>query len=210
VKNALIALAFLLLSCASLVQAERADRNKPTQIEADRASYDDLKQISIWEGNVILTRGTLTLRALRLEMRQDPEGYQYGTAFGSADSLAFFRQKRDVGEQYVEGYAERIDYDSKADKVILTIRATMKRLEGAVVIDEVHGNSIVMDNRADSYSVNSAASNAAPANAGGSTRVRGIIAPRGQSPLGAGAGVVPLKPATEVAAPPAPAPMAPR
>lgn len=209
-KNVLIALAFLLLTWVGFVQAERADRNKPTQIEADRASYDDLKQVSIWEGNVILTRGTLTIRALRLEMRQDPEGYQYGTAFGSVDSLAFFRQKRDVGEQYVEGYAERIDYDSKADKVILTTRATMKRLEGATVIDEVHGNSIVMDNRTDSYSVNSAATKTDPANAAGSTRVRAIIAPRGQSAMGAGGAAVPLKPATDVANPPAPAPVAPR
>ena len=79
-------LVFMLLAVTGLVQAERTDRNKPTQIEADRASYDDLKQVSVWEGNVILTRGSLIIRAQRLEIRQDPEGYQYGTAFGSANS----------------------------------------------------------------------------------------------------------------------------
>ena len=198
----------MLLPVAGLVQAERADRNKPTQIEADRASYDDLKQVSIWEGNVILTRGTLVIRAQRLEMRQDPEGYQYGTAFGSANNLAFFRQKRDVGEQYVEGFAERIDYDSKADKVILTTRATMKRLEGVMVVDEVNGNVIAMDNRTDTYTVNSMAPGTA--SGAGSGRVRAIIAPRGQSAVGAGAGALPLKAAPEVTNPPSPSPQAPK
>ena len=200
-------LVFMLLAVTGLVQAERADRNKPTQIEADRASYDDLKQVSVWEGNVILTRGSLIIRAQRLEMRQDPEGYQYGTAFGSANSLAFFRQKRDVGDQYVEGFAERIDYDSKADKVILTTRATMKRLEGVTVVDEVHGNVIAMDNRTDTYTVNSAASGTLPA-AGG--RVRAIIAPRGQSVLGASGSALPLKAAPEVTNPPSPSPQTPK
>jgi lipopolysaccharide export system protein LptA len=208
-KKFLCAAVFMLCVATGAVQAERADRNKPTQIEADRASYDDLKQVSIWEGNVILTRGTLVIRAQRLEMRQDPEGYQYGTAFGSANNLAFFRQKRDVGEQYVEGFAERIDYDSKADKVILTTRATMKRLEGVTVVDEVHGNVIVMDNRTDTYTVNGTV---AGSGTGGMTnpRVRAIIAPRGQSALGGGGSALPLKPAGQVTNPPAPSPEAPK
>ncbi len=209
-KKFLTVTALMLLACTGSVRAERADRNKATQIEADRASYDDLKQVSVWEGNVILTRGTLNIRAQRLEMRQDPEGYQYGTAFGSGSSLAFFRQKREVGEQFVEGYAERIDYDSKVDKVILTTRATMKRLQGATVVDEVHGNTITMDNRTDTYTVNSAMSTTLSGNGTNGGRVRATISPRGQPLFGTAGAPLPLKPASQVANPPAASPEAPK
>ena len=194
---------------ATTVFAERADRNKPTQMEADRALYDDLKQVSIWEGNAILTRGSLIIRGQRVEVRQDPEGFQFGSSFGSTDKPAFFRQKRDGGEQYIEGFGERIDYDSKLDKVILTGRATMKRLDGTAVVDEVQGEVIEMDNRTDTYTVNTASPGKNTANAAAPAgRVRATLAPRGQaapSTLGAPStsdAPLPLKSSAEVVNPP--------
>lgn len=191
-------------AAATTLYAESADRNKPTQIEADRAAYDDLKQTSVWEGNVILTRGTLMIRAQRLEIRQDPEGYQFGIATGGANNLAYFRQKRDGGDQYVEGFGERIDYDGKNDRVTLTTRATMKRLQGPTVVDEVNGAVIVMDNRTDTYTVSNAAT-ATP----GAGRVRATIAPRGQAAPAPGA-ALPLRSSPQVATPPAPSPETPK
>lgn len=201
----IVGLSTLLL--AMNVQAERADREKPTQIEADRASYDDLKQVSIWEGNVVLVRGTLVIRALRLEMRQDPEGFQYGTAFGNAERLAYFRQKRDAGDQYIEGYGERIDYDGKADRLILTTRATTKRLEGATVVDEVHGNIIEIDNRTDTYVVNGSAVGTTPTTGG---RVRAVIAPRIAPTQKTTQGGVILKSAPTISKMPPSSPVAPK
>ena len=52
-------------------------------------------------------------------MRADPDGYQYGVATAQPGKLATFRQKRDGVDEYIEGEAERIEYDGKADTVTL-------------------------------------------------------------------------------------------
>ncbi len=85
-----LALLIALGATAPAARAERADRNKPINVEADAMQYDDLKQINVFPGNVTLTKGTIVIRADRLVIRQDPEGYQYGTAYGNP---ATFRQK---------------------------------------------------------------------------------------------------------------------
>ena len=112
-----------LLSCLALtslsVFAERADRNKPMHLEADRGSIDDAKQISTFTGNVQLTQGTILIRCDKLIVAQDKEGFAHGTATGQ---LSSFRQKREGYDEYVEGYGERIEYDSKSEVVDLTAR----------------------------------------------------------------------------------------
>ena len=82
----------VMLCLAGGAWAEKADRNKPMNIEADSLRYDDLKQVSVFTGRVVLTKGTIVIRGDRLEVRQDPDGYQFGLATGSAEKLAFYRQ----------------------------------------------------------------------------------------------------------------------
>jgi len=171
----------ILLIAAALApfagRAEQADRNKPTLWEAESSRHDDLNQVSILEGNVVITRGTFVLRAQRVEIRQDPEGYQYGVATGTANAPASFRQRRDGGdEQFVEGDAQRINYDGKADSVTLTGAAQLRRLERSTIADEVSGQVIVYDNPAEKYSVSGGQGAASASNPQG--RVRGMIAPR--------------------------------
>ncbi|MBP8310169.1 MAG: lipopolysaccharide transport periplasmic protein LptA [Burkholderiaceae bacterium] len=173
--------------------AEKADRAKPTQIESDSMQYDDVKQTTVFTGNVTLTKGTVVIRGDRLVLRQDPEGYQYGTAFGNP---ATFRQKRDGGEQFVTGLAQQLDYDGKTEIVKFRERAQVKRLDRERVTDEVHGNLIVYDSRSEFISVDSGGAKAAtPENPGG--RVRVVIQPRStDAPAPA---PVPLKPAERIA-----------
>ena len=71
--------------------AEKADRDKPTQIEANRMSADDVKRMTIFEGNVILTKGTIAVRAERIVVRQDAEGFQLTSATGAP---VRFKQKQ--------------------------------------------------------------------------------------------------------------------
>ena len=69
---------FLLASMAFAVgpaQAEKADRNKPMNIEADALRHDELKQTSVFTGRVVVTKGTIVLRGTRLDVRQDPDGF---------------------------------------------------------------------------------------------------------------------------------------
>src|SRR5262247_3012937 len=78
--------------------AEKGDRDKPVNLEADRVTVDDAKQLAVFEGNVVLTQGTLQIRGNRMEVRQDKEGFRHGTTWGN---LAYFRQKRDGYEEYI-------------------------------------------------------------------------------------------------------------
>lgn len=55
-------------------RSEQGDRDKPIQIEADRASLDQLKGITVYEGNVVVTQGTILLRAAQVTVTQDKNG----------------------------------------------------------------------------------------------------------------------------------------
>jgi lipopolysaccharide export system protein LptA len=165
-------------------RAERADRYKPTNVEADRMNYDDLKQVNVFTGAVVLTKGTITIRGDRMVLRQDPEGYQYGTTTGR---LASFRQKRDGVDEWIEGQAEEIHYDGKAETVRLTGRAKVRRLEGVRPADEIEGAVIVYDSRTEQFAVDGGGQASGQAGPGG--RVKVVIQPRlGDAPAGAPAG----------------------
>jgi len=156
--------------------AEKADRNKPLNVEADNGRYDDLKQVGTFTGNVVVTKGTLTMRAAQIEVRQSPEGYQYGLATALPGQLASFSQKRDGVDETIRGEAERIEYDGKADTVRFINRAVIRRYRGATLADETAGNLITYDNTREVFSVSGGESAATPANPTG--RVRATLTPR--------------------------------
>jgi lipopolysaccharide export system protein LptA len=174
---------FLLLMLSTIASssayAEKADSEKPTNIEADQMAYDDVKQINTFSGNVILTRGTVVMRANRLVVRQDPEGFQYATLLGAPGGVATFRQKRDGGQnQWVEGQAERIEYDGKVEVVKLFSKAKLRRLEGTKPTDEVEGEFISYDSRAEFFTVNNTPSGE---NKPGGGRIKAVIQPRNEA-----------------------------
>ena len=186
----LVALAAALAAPAAL--AELADRDKPVNIEADRMNADDAKRTAVFEGRVVLTQGTLTIRAQRIEVRQDSEGFQYGVATGSP---ATFRQKREGLNEYVEAEAERVEYDGRADHVQLFNRARLRREGG----DDVSGNYISYNSRSELFSVRS--SKDAPAG-GGDGRVHAVIMPKKKDAAAAKpAAAEPSKSAPAIAAP---------
>ncbi|MEO7242768.1 MAG: lipopolysaccharide transport periplasmic protein LptA [Variovorax sp.] len=167
--------------------AEKADRAKPMNIEADAMRYDDLKQVSEFTGNVVVTKGTILVRGARIDVRQDPEGFQYGVVTAAPGKLAYYKQKRDaLGDEWIEGEGERIEYDSRADDVRFIGRAVMRRLIGSKVNDETSGALIVYDQGKDTFTVNgSRLPPGASVAAGGSTgRVRAVLTPRVAAPAG--------------------------
>jgi len=176
-----VALCALALAGACLAaHAEKADRAKPMNIEADSMRYDDLKQTSLFTGRVVVTKGTIVIRGARIDVRQDPEGYQYGVVTAEQGKLAYFKQKRDApGDEWIEGEADRIEYDSRADNVKFIGHAVMRRLLGATVNDETTGPVIVYDQSNDTFTVDSSGAAKAPGTApapGG--RVRAVMTPR--------------------------------
>ncbi|WP_250512052.1 lipopolysaccharide transport periplasmic protein LptA [Caballeronia sp. INDeC2] len=164
--------------------AEKADRDKPLNIEADNMSYDDLGQKNIFTGHVVATKGTIVIKADRVEVTQDPQGYQYATGTSTGNNLSYFRQKRDGLDEYIDGNAVRIDYDGKNDFTKLTTRAVVRRLQGLTKVqDEVHGSVITYDSQKDFYTATAGKDQAGPGNPSG--RVRAMLAPRsgGAAPL---------------------------
>lgn len=169
-------------------RAERADRDKPVNLEADRITVDDARKIRVFDGNVVLTQGTLVIRADKLVVTEDANGYQKGVATGGNEGLARFRSKREGRDEYVEGEAERIEHDAKADKTEFFSRAWVK--SGS---DEVRGQYISFDARTENYLVTSGpGGTTAPPGKG--ERVRATIQPRnkpGTSPAAAQPGAAP-------------------
>lgn len=174
----LLALALL----TGLAHAERADTSKPTRIEADQMVYDDVKQIKTFIGNVVLTRGTLLIKAGKVVLTTDPAGYEYAILYAAPGQLTSFRQKRDGGpDLWIEGQAERIEYNEKTEITKLFSKAHMQRMNGTKVTDEVNGEFISYDSRSEFYSVNNTSSGESKPGAG---RITAIIQPRVDTPKG--------------------------
>lgn len=178
-----------LVAAMGSAQAEKADRNKPMNIEADALHHDELQQVSTFTGNVVLTKGTIVLRGAKLEVRQDAEGYQFGKVWAAPGKRAFFRQKRDTQpgapEEYVEGEGEIIEYDGKKDDVRLIQRGQLRRYTGATLSDDITGNIITYNNLTDVFTVDGsrrATPGSQEAAAGSGGRVRAVLAPKTQPP----------------------------
>lgn len=172
----LAALGLMLALTSLAAHAEKADRAKPLNVEADNGRYDDVKQLGIFTGNVVLTKGTMSMRAGHIEVRQSPDGAQFGIATADEGKRAIFRQKREGLDEYIEGEGERIEYDGQADVVRFINRAVIRRFRGAVLADETAGSTIVYDNVAEVFNVVGGATAATPTNPSG--RVRAVLTPR--------------------------------
>lgn len=169
--------------------AEKTDRSKPMNIEADALRYDDLNQVSVFTGNVVLNKGTLQIRGNQVEVRQDSEGYQYGKVTGTPDKLAFFRQKRDGLDEFIEGEGELLEYDGKLDTVKFTKKAQLRRYRSSALADEISGGVIVYNILRDMFSVDGSASKGVASVTSG--RVRAMLTPKSESSAPTGAATLP-------------------
>jgi lipopolysaccharide export system protein LptA len=165
-QNKLLVLT-LLLFISPLSYAEHADRDKPIDIDADQVLVDDAKQISTFTGSVVLTQGTMVIRGDKVVVVQDKAGFKHGTAYGHAAS---FRQKREGLDEYVEGYGERIEYDTHADTVDFYIKAKVTRAQ-----DEVRGEHVTYNSKTEIFQADS---KDAAAGDGASRRVHAVLHPK--------------------------------
>ncbi len=166
-------------------RAEKADRSQPMNIEADALRHDEAAQVSVFTGKVVVTKGTIQIRGARLEVRQDKDGNQFGLVTAEPGKLAFFRQKREGLDEYIEGQGQTIDYDGRADVVKFVGQAQLRRYQGAKLNDEFNAGVIVYNNITDVFtldgqprpgSVGSQGQPGAPAG-----RVRAMLGPKTDS-----------------------------
>ena len=158
----------LALAWSGAACAEIADRDKPIHLESDRVFIDDSRQTSEFEGRVKLTQGTLSIMAEKIVVTQDAKGYKRCIATGK---LASFRQKREGTDEYMEGYGERIEYDTRAETVDLFGSARVRRDQ-----DDVQGDHIAYNTRTEVFRVVGTPGLAEDSPTGG--RVRAVLQPK--------------------------------
>ena len=166
-----------LFGLAQPAQAEKADRSKPLHAESDAMRHDELKQRTLFTGNVVMTKGTILLRAERVEVTQTPDGFQQASAQAAPGKLIYWRSKRDGVDEFIEAEAEVADYDGRADLLTLTRKAVLRRYVGTTLADESTGAVIRYDNTREVFTVDGE-----PRTVGGApggNRVRAILSPRG-------------------------------
>jgi lipopolysaccharide export system protein LptA len=178
-RHAIVACGAVLLLATSTVSAEKADKEKKITFSADDGSgiSQDTPGGTL-KGNVIITQGTITIHADRIDFKQNPDNSMSATAFGNPIS---FRQKRDDVDEYYEGYAQRAVYDGSKELLELFDRALLKRS----ATDEVRSNYISYNSKTGEFHAEGRPD--APGAADGpGTRVRGVFQPRSDSPLSKG------------------------
>ena len=171
--------------------AEKGDREKPINFSAEQpAEVDFEKRIGTLRGNVVITQGTMTIRADRIDFKQNPDNSLSATAFGNPVS---FRQKKDDSDEYFEGFAQRAVYDGQKQLLELFDRALLK--QGS---DEIRSNYVSYNSSTGIFKAEGRPD--APGVEGPGDRVRGVFQPRSDSPLTgkpAANGTAPAKGATK-------------
>lgn len=169
-------------------KAEKADRDKPMHIEADSMRHDESRQLTQFTGKVTATKGTLILRAERMEVQQDSQGKQVARLWAAPNERVFFRQKREGLDEYTEGEAENVIYDNQSDVVTLNQRAEVRMLRGNLVADQIQGQTIVFNNTTEVIQVDGKVTGG-PENR--DQRVRATLTPRKTPQTTPSAGTVP-------------------
>ena len=167
------------------------------QIEADSMRHDQARQLTQFTGKVLATKGTLVLRAARMEVQQDAQGRQVARLWAAPSERVFFRQKREGVNEFTEGEAEQVTYDNQADVVTLNQRAEVRILRGNQVADQLNGHTIVFNNTTEVMTVDGQATS------GPGQRVRAILSPRNTPP--APTSDTPIAPALRASPGPVPA-----
>lgn len=169
-----------LLACGCVeARAEQADRTKEIAVQATDARADHRAQTAEFSGDVVVTQGTLEITADRVQMRAGANGERLGFAYGKAGAPVHFRQRGDQPDEWSEGQAQRIEYDSVANEVRLIGAATLRNLSGATVTQSVAGESLTWDTAHDTISSTDADRRVlTPAPAQPPRRVTIVFAPR--------------------------------
>jgi lipopolysaccharide export system protein LptA len=161
---------------ATGAHAEKADRDKPMNIEADALKHDDQQQLTIFTGNVHMVKGTLVLKAQRVEVKQDGQGNQVAKLWANPGERIYFKQKREGLDEFTEGEAETGVYNSQADTLLLSSRAELRLLRGSMVADRIQGQQILVNNTTEVFTVDGKSN--AVTGASGSQRVKATLTPK--------------------------------
>ena len=162
------------LSVMAPAHAEKADRDKPVNFSSDDAGGVNYEtRTGSLKGNVVITQGTMTVRADRIDFKQNPDNSLSATVYGNPLS---FRQKKDGSDEYYEAYAQKAVYDGQKELLELFDRALLKQGN-----DEIRSNYISYNTSTGAFKAEGRPDQAAGAAPGPGARVRGTFQPRNEA-----------------------------
>jgi lipopolysaccharide export system protein LptA len=170
-QSSKISLVIIMWLCSPICWAELNDRNQAMQIEADQVVMNEIMQTSTFTGNVQIKQGTLEIHGDKIIVNQDKLGNKIGKIYGSPAS---FRQKREGLNEYVEGYGERIEYDTLKQTLDMYGQARLKRDQ-----DFIRGEHINYNAQNEIFIVD----NGVPIKGAPRQRVRAVLQPHPKEPL---------------------------
>ena len=167
---------FVAFAPVRLVSAQGAeDKKQDINYSANSADMNYQAKSGKLFGNVVITQGTMTIRADRIEFKQNPDNSVSATAYGNPIT---FRQKREGVDEYFEGYAQRAHYDGEKSLLELFDRALLKRGQ-----DEIRSNYISYNTKTELFKAEGRPdAPATPSDAGPGARVRGVFQPKDAEP----------------------------
>ncbi len=185
-----LALACVALICTHTAQALQSDRSQPLLVDAGAMHYDDVKQLDVFTGNVVVTKGSLVIRAQRVEVKQTPDGFAMAAAFGDTAHPATIDETLDSAPgaptATLHGHALNLRYDGRTDMLTLHGQALLERLLDGRVSDRAQGQTIRYDNLNDRFMVTAGKDGSTASNPEG--RVRVMLVPRGAPTLASAPG----------------------
>ena len=165
--------ASLLLAAAPGSAQTSAAEEPDTLILSDSLNYDDVAKVSTFTGNVILTRGAMTLHSDKLVVREDAQGFQHGTATINGNKLVHVRQEDPTKFEVIEAKGTRGEYNGKDETIEMIGQATVTRFICGKPFDTISGARVIYNQKSDTYEAYGGKSSPT---AGG--RVRSIAQPR--------------------------------
>ena len=171
----------LALSLASALSPALAQQSGTTEepdtlIISDTLVYDDIRKESVFTGNVVLTRGNMTLHSDRLAMREDAEGHQHGTATVEGGKLVFLRQENPEKFEVLEARGQRAEYNGKSEEIEMIGKAIITRYICGKPFDNIQGERVIYRQTTETYQAFGGPNSSAP---GG--RVRSLATPRARA-----------------------------
>ncbi|MGE8687039.1 MAG: lipopolysaccharide transport periplasmic protein LptA [Achromobacter sp.] len=175
----------VLLTASALAPAFAADpasksaapaEEPSTLILSDTLHYDDVKKQSVFTGNVNLTRGLMTLTSDTLQMNEDPQGNQFGTATANKGKVVTIRQERPETFELIEGKGLRAEYDGSKSTFDLIGQAVVIRYVCGKPFDTIRGERVRYNEKTGTYEAQGGPNSSA---AGG--RVRSVAEPRAKT-----------------------------
>ena len=183
-RTACLLFASVLTLGATCAQAQKAAPKDPaakaeepsTQILSDTLHYDDVKRESTFTGNVVMTRGLMTLNSDKLTLHEDAQGFQFGVATVAPGKRVFIRQDRPENFEVLEGVGQVAEYNGKDETVDLIGQAVVTRFICGKQFDNVSGQRVRYNQKTDTYEAFSGPDSVNP---GG--RVRSVAQPRARA-----------------------------